>query len=223
MNLVPIGLLGLGFLSGIRHAFDIDHIAAVSTMLSKKLSFGKSSLLGIFWGIGHAISLFCAGLIVLLLKIAIPIKLALFFEFIVAAMIIVLGINVLLTISREKIHVHRHKHGKVEHFHLHSHKSASHHAHWHTPLKKSLAVGLIHGLAGSAALTLLILAGIPSAMLGLIYILLFGIGSMLGMMLVSAIISLPFRLIPNKLYNAQKLLRLSAGLISIAIGLVIII
>jgi len=223
MNLVPVSLLGLGLLSGISHAFDADHIAAVSTMASRKLSAGKSSLLGLFWGFGHAIALFIAGLIVLLLKITIPEKLALFFESIVALMLIALGLNVLLAIRKEKMHMHMHRHGEMEHIHLHSHKSAYYHRHDHVQLKKSLIIGLIHGLAGSAALTLLILASISSTMLGLTYILLFGIGSMLGMALVSAIISLPFRLIPNKLHNAQKLLRLSAGLISITIGLVIII
>ncbi|MBI2657399.1 urease accessory protein UreH [Candidatus Woesearchaeota archaeon] len=220
MNFIPISLLGLGFLSGLRHAFDIDHIAAVSAV-SNHSSIRKSSLPGLFWGFGHTISLFIAGLIVLLLKITIPEKLAVFFESVVAVMLIVLGINVLLAIRKEKIHFHIHRHGDIEHIHLHSHKSASHHLHRHTPFKKSLIIGLVHGLAGSAALTLLILASIPSTVLGLAYILLFGTGSMLGMILASAIISLPFRLIPNKLHNAQKLLRLSTGLISITVGLAI--
>ena len=220
MNLIPISLLGLGFLSGLRHAFEADHIAAVSTITSRN-SIRKSSLLGVFWGFGHAIALFIAGLVVLLLKITIPQKLALFFEFIVALMLIALGMNVLFAIKKEKMNLHRH--GKTEHIHLHSHKSASHHLHVHVPLKKSLVIGLIHGLAGSAALTLLILAGISSTMLGLFYILLFGLGSMLGMALVSSIISLPFRLIPNNLQTAQKLLGLSTGIISIIIGLFMII
>ncbi|MBI2660329.1 sulfite exporter TauE/SafE family protein [Candidatus Woesearchaeota archaeon] len=223
MNFIPISLLGLGFLSGLRHAFDADHIAAVSTMASRKLPAGKYSLLGLFWGFGHTIALFLAGLAVLLLKITIPEKLASFFELIAAVMLIALGLNVLLAIRKEKIHVHRHRHGEIEHIHLHSHKSTDYHEHSHAPLKKSLAIGLVHGLAGSAALTLLVLAGINSTMLGLIYILLFGLGSMLGMVLVSAAISLPFKLIPNKLQIAQKLLKLSTGIISITIGLFIII
>ena len=223
MNFVPIGLLGLGFLSGLRHAFDLDHIAAVSAITSKHSSIRKSSLLGVFWGLGHTISLFCAGLIVLMLKITIPEKLALFFESLVALMLIVLGINVLFAIRKEKIHIHKHRHWGIEHIHLHSHKSTDYHQHKHIQLKKSMVIGLIHGLAGSAALTLLILAGINSAALGLVYILLFGAGSMLGMVLVSSIISLPFRLISNKLQTAQKLLRVSTGAISIIIGLAIVI
>ena len=217
MNFVPVGLLGLGFLSGIRHAFGIDHIAAVSA-ISRHSSIKKSSMLGMFWGLGHTIALFFAGMIVLLLKITIPDKLALSLEWIVAAMLIILGINVLLAVREEKVHVHRHKHGNAEHLHFHSYKSAEHHKHGHVPFRKSLIIGLMHGLAGSAALTLLILASISSTMLGLTYILVFGAGSMLGMILVSAIISLPFRLIPNKLHNAQRLLRLSTGLISITVG-----
>lgn len=222
MNLVPIGLLGLGFLSGIGHAFDIDHITAISTIASKNYSLGKSSLLGMFWGFGHTVSLFFTGLIVLLLKITIPDKLALSLEFIVAAMLILLGANVLLAIKKEKVHMHKHKHGNMEHIHFHSHKSTEYHKHGHIPFKKSLIIGLMHGLAGSAALTLLILSGIASVMLGLVYILIFGAGSILGMMIVSSIISLPFKLIPDKLHTAQKLLRLGTGLTSIITGFAII-
>ncbi|MBI3035822.1 urease accessory protein UreH [Candidatus Woesearchaeota archaeon] len=223
MDFAPMGLLGLGFLSGLRHSFDIDHVAAVSAIASKSSSIRKPSLLGIFWGFGHAIALFCVGLVVLLLKIAIPDKLAFFFEFVVALMLIALGINALFAIKKEKMHIHKHKHGDVEHIHLHSHKSTEHHKHAHADLKKSLVIGLIHGLAGSAALTLLILAGVSSKIVGLAYILLFGAGSILGMMLVSTIISLPFKLIPNKLHFTQRLLRMSTGLTSIMIGLSMVI
>lgn len=223
MNLIPVSLLGLGFLSGLRHAFDADHIAAVSTMASGKLSIRKSSLPGIFWGFGHTISLLLAGLIVLLLKITIPEKFASFFEFIVAVMLIMLGLNVLLAVRKEKMHLHRHRHGKIEHIHLHSHKSTDCHKHSHAQLTKSLMIGLVHGLAGSAALTLLVLAGINSTFLGLAYILLFGMGSMIGMALVSAVISLPFRLISGRLETAKTLLRIGTGIVSIIIGLAVII
>lgn len=222
MNFIPMSLLGLGFLSGLRHAFDIDHIAAISTIISRRPSIRKSSLLGIFWGFGHTISLLLAGLIVLLLKITISEKLASFFELAASLMLVMLGINVLFAIKKEKIHIHKHRHGEIEHIHLHSHKSADYHKHKHIQLRSSLIIGLIHGLAGSAALTLLVLSGVDSTLLGLAYILLFGMGSIIGMVLVSAIISLPLKLISGKLETAQALLRMGIGMISIIIGLAII-
>lgn len=221
MNLMPFTLLGFGFLLGVKHAFDADHVAAVSTIISKHKSIKKSSLLGMFWGFGHTISLLCVGLIILLLKITIPEKIALSFEFIVGIVLVILGLNVLLTINKNKIHFHRHKHGKEEHIHFHSHKLTKHHDHKHKLFHQSLFIGLIHGLAGSAVLTLLVLTTIKSVWLGLIYILIFGIGSIIGMILISSVVSLPFTLIPNNLQRTQKFLKISAGLISMIIGLTI--
>ena len=222
MNAAPFTLLGFGFLLGIRHAFDADHIAAVSTIASKQKSVKKSSLIGMFWGFGHTISLLLAGFIILLLKITIPEKLALSFEFIVGIMLVFLGVDVLIKIHRNKIHYHRHRHGKEEHLHFHSHKSTKHHQHEHLTYYKSIFIGLLHGLAGSAALTLLVLTTINSIWAGLFYILIFGIGSIVGMMLISSIISLPFTLIPNKLERTSNMLSISTGLISAIIGLTIV-
>lgn len=220
---IPISLLGLGFLLGVKHAFEIDHIAAVSTIITKHKSLRKSTLLGLFWGFGHTISLLIVGLIVLLLKIKIPEKISLSLEFIVGIMLILLGLDVLMEINKNKIHIHKHKHGNKEHIHFHSHKSTKYNHHNHIPFKQSILIGLIHGLAGSAAITLLILTTIKSTFLGLIYILFFGIGSISGMMLISSIISLPLKLIPNNLQKTQKILKTTAGLFSVIMGLVIII
>lgn len=214
-----LSLLGLGFLLGVKHAFDADHVAAVSAMAINQ-SIKKSSLLGMFWGFGHAISLLIAGFAVLLLKITITQKLALSFELIVGIMLVILGVNVLVTLNKNRMHIH--KHGNEAHIHFHSHKLIKHHQHTHLPIKRSLFIGMVHGLAGSAALTLIVLAAVSSVFIGLIYILLFGIGSITGMMLISSIISLPFKLVPNKLQKVHKSLQLSAGLISIIIGLTIL-
>ena len=218
MNVLSFSLLGVGFLLGVRHAFDVDHIAAVSTIVSRHSSIRKSSMLGIFWGFGHAISLLIVGLIVLLLKITIPEKVSLSLELIVGLMLIALGINTVSTIKSNKIHWHKHRHGEEEHLHFHSHKLTEKHEHEHLSLHKSLLMGLIHGLAGSAALTLLVLTATSSFWIGLIYILIFGAGSIIGMAAISSIISLPFALIPNKLDRTQKMLRISTGLISIIMG-----
>ncbi len=220
---LSISLLGLGFLLGVKHAFDIDHIAAISTITSNQTSIKKSSLLGIFWGLGHTIALLAIGFILLLFKITIPERIALSLEFIVGIMLILLGFNVLIKINKNKIHLHSHMHGNQEHMHFHSHKSTKTHKHEHLQLNKSLFIGLIHGLAGSAAITLLILATINSFFLGLFYILIFGVGSVIGMVIISSIISLPFRLIPNNLQKTQKILRITTGLFSIIIGLTVLI
>lgn len=207
-----IGLFGLGFLLGLKHAFDADHVAAVSIIYSKEAK--KASLTGMLWGIGHTISLLIIGFIILFFKIGVPKKLAISFEFIVGIMLVVLGINVLMTLKKNESHFHKHKHGKEDHIHFHSHLITRNHKHYHQPLM----IGLVHGLAGSAALTLLILATISSIFVGLVYILIFGIGSIIGMVLVSNILSLPFRLAENKFGRIDKILRLGASLMSVAMG-----
>lgn len=219
MNILPFTLLGFGFLLGIKHALDADHIAAVSTIVSRNKSIKESSLVGMFWGFGHAIALLAIGFIILLLKIAIPEKIALSFELIVGIMLVLLGINLLMQIYKDKVHVHKHNHGKEKHIHFHTHKHTRQHSHTHS---SSLYIGLLHGLAGSAALSLLVLSTINSIWLGLLYILIFSIGSIMGMMLISSIIAIPFKLIPKKLENTKTLLRASSALISIIIGLSVI-
>jgi len=217
MSLTLIGLFGMGFLLGLKHAFDADHIAAVSTIISKNKSTNISKI-GFFWGFGHTTALLAVGLAILLFKVAIPERLALSFELVVGIMLVVLGLNLLIAMNKNKIHFHKHKHGKEEHIHFHSHLMTSNHNHYHRPL----AIGLIHGLAGSAALTLLVLTTINSIFVGLTYILIFGIGSIVGMVLVSNIISLPFRLITNNFDRMHKGLKLTTSLISLIMGIVIL-
>lgn len=216
-----IGLSGLfvfGFFAGVKHAFDADHIAAVSSVASEQNSIKKSSLLGIFWGMGHALSLLAAGLIILLLRASVPEKLALSLELAVGIMLVILGVGMMAKIRKENLHLHRHSHGKSEHIHFHSHSLGSRHSHAHA----SFFIGLVHGLAGSAALALLVLATIDSLFAGLLYILIFSAGSIAGMMLVSSAISLPFILITGRLAGIHRLLKAGAGMISVLIGLTII-
>ena len=214
MNTLPFSLLGFGFLLGLKHSFDVDHIVAISAISSKTETIKKSSLVGMLWGIGHTISLFITGLIVLLFKILIPEKLALLLELIAGLMLIILGLNILIRINRDKIHFHKHKHGKAEHIHLHSHLTTKNHNHSHRPL----LIGLIHGLAGSAALTLLILTTIDSIFAGIFYISIFSIASIIGMIVVSNIVSFPFRLIPSRFKKTHKILLISTSLTSLIMG-----
>ena len=214
-----LSLLMLGFVLGLEHALDADHVAAVSAIASETKSVKKSSILGIFWGLGHTTTLFIAGIIVLIFQIVIPKNLALSFELLVGIRLIALGLGVLWKAAKSKIHLHIHEHDGAGHVHFHSHALSESHSHSHA--HKSFIVGAVHGLAGSAALMLLVLATVDSFFSGLLYILVFGLGSIIAMLTISTIIGLPFRLTSNfgKINGAIKLI---AGFASIILGVSII-
>ncbi|HEX3036308.1 MAG TPA: urease accessory protein UreH [Thermodesulfobacteriota bacterium] len=218
-----IATLGLGFVLGLKHALDADHIVAVSTIVSEHKSVSKSSLIGTFWGLGHTASLLIVGLIVILLRLAIPSKFALLMEFGVAVMLVLLGANVIRKFFRErKVHTHAHKHNGLIHTHIHLHegKEESHeHNHIIKFGSKPFLVGLVHGVAGSAAIMLLVLTTIPSPLAGIFYILIFGLGSIGGMLVMSSLISLPFVLTANKLAFINEGIKVLAGASSIAFGI----
>lgn len=216
-------ILGLGLLLGMKHALDADHVVAVSTIVSayKRMSIRKlwrSSLIGAFWGLGHTLTLLLVGIAILIFKLTIPEEWALGFEFAVGAMLVILGLLVARRMIRERWHLHPHEHEGQTHLHWHSHKDITDHSHAH--LKKSLLVGMVHGLAGSAALMLLVLATIKSVWQGILYILVFGVGSIGGMMFITTAISLPF-LWAARLEKTQRAITALAGLASIALGLTI--
>ncbi len=219
-----IGLLGLGLILGLRHALDPDHIAAVSTIVSESRSVRRSSLIGTFWGLGHTMSLFIAGVLVIALKVQISDRVALWMEFAVALMLILLGLKAMLKPLRGwRIHVHQHAHGGGSHSHVHLHRPSEEHAHKHRHLIRSGArpflVGMVHGMAGSAALMILVLATIPSALAGLIYIAVFGLGSVGGMLIMSSLISLPFIFTRKRFNVLSEGLQVAVGLFSLGFGL----
>ena len=219
-----IGLLGLGLILGLRHALDPDHIAAVSTIVSESRSVRRSSLIGTCWGLGHTMSLLIAGVLVIALKIQISDRAALWMEFAVALMLILLGLKAILRSLRGwRIHVHRHTHDGRSHSHMHLHRPSEEHAHQHRHLIRSGArpflVGMVHGMAGSAALMILVLATIPSAVAGLIYIAVFGLGSVGGMLIMSSLISLPFILTRKRFNVLSQGLQVAVGLFSLSFGL----
>jgi ABC-type nickel/cobalt efflux system permease component RcnA len=219
-----ISILGLGFFLGLKHALDADHLVAVSTIVSERKGFWNSSLVGALWGLGHTASLLAVGLLVIAFNFQIPPKIALAMEFAVAIMLIALGANVLWKIFRgATFHIHTHKHEGHLHIHPHFHKPVEHkehtvHHHSIPVGKKPFFVGMVHGLAGSAALMLLVLAGISSRPLALAYIGIFGLGSVGGMFLMSALIGLPFSL-TSKYDRANKIIRTTAGVVSVCFGL----
>jgi ABC-type nickel/cobalt efflux system permease component RcnA len=220
-------MLGLGLVLGLRHALDPDHVAAVSTIVGESKSIRRSSLVGTFWGLGHTVALLLAGIFVIALKFQISPRLALWMEFIVALMLILLGTRSLLKSVRNwKVHVHRHSHDGTEHVHVHVHRPGEQHRHRHRHLIKLGArpffIGLVHGMAGSGALTILVLATIPSALAGLVYVAVFGLGSIGGMFLMSALISLPFVLTGKRFSVFSQALQMMVGLFSLTFGLFLV-
>jgi sulfite exporter TauE/SafE len=256
-------LLSLGFLLGLKHALDADHVAAILTIATENRTFWRSSLIGFCWGVGHTVILLIVGTAVLLFKLTIPSAWAKLFEVAVGVMLVGLGLSVAFALWRERVHLHSHWHqhppsispshpgsaktdpfpvaapfsGEVsaeprsngrapsrqdgeEHRHLHSHSRGAHHDHLHRfRLEyKSLAVGMVHGLAGSAALLLLVLAAVPSLGVGLVYILVFGTGSILGMVFLATAMSIPFAMSAERMARVQQTLRAAAALFSIVLG-----
>lgn len=226
MDSTVAAALAGGFVLGLRHALDPDHLAAVSTIVSDHKSLRRSSLIGTFWGLGHSASLLGVGLLIILLRVSIPQHVLPWMEAPVAVMLIVLGIGATRRALRERgveVHSHVHEHGNEPHAHVHVHVGEEH-DHMHRIFKlgrRPFAVGLVHGFAGSAALVLLVLTQIPSVALGLVYMAVFGIGSIGGMLIMSALISVPFVLTARRFEAINGIIRLCAGLFSLAFGLMI--
>ena len=220
-------VLALGLFFGLKHAVEADHLAAVTAIVSEKRSWLSSTIVGGLWGVGHTISLIVAGVMVLLLKIEISEKTAQILEMGVAVMLIALGANVLSKLLRGgRLHIHAHNHGSHVHLHPHLHGAKEEtlaQTHHGFKLKaRPLLIGMVHGMAGSAALMLLVLTTVQSAAVGLIYIIVFGIGSIGGMMAMSAIIGLPVQLTAGRFARANLAVRFFAGSISLGFGLFMI-
>lgn len=220
-ELTTLPVLLIGFTLGLQHAIEADHLAAVSTIVSEKKSLFNASLVGGLWGVGHTVSLFAVGLLVIFLKLQISDSAEARLEAIVGGMLILLGLNALRKLFTEKFHVHIHEHGEREHIHIHSHASEPAESH-HRFSVRSVVVGMIHGLAGSAALMLLIVPSIASPMIALLYILVFGVGSIGGMMAMSFLIGLPVHFTAGRFDWVSKVIRLSAGAFSFGLGAMIV-
>jgi high-affinity nickel-transport protein len=233
-NALP--LLALGFVLGLKHATEADHLVAVTTVVSEHRSLWRSAAVGGLWGLGHTASLMAAGGLLILTRAAVPEGLRVALELAVALMIVLLGTRILYLVLRRRrdVHVHTHAHeGGHTHTHLHfhdradAHSAAEPHASSHARHRglwgwRPFAVGVVHGLAGSAALTLFVLTEVVrggSRLLGLAYLALFGVGSVGGMMLMSALVGLPFALTAARFRSVDTPLRLVAGCLSVAFGL----
>jgi len=218
--------LGLGLLLGLQHATDADHIAAVTTLVSQQRRLAASCLLGAFWGAGHTMALLAAGVAVIAFKLTISPEVEKGLETVVAFVLILLGGHVLLRcFGSWTLHHHEHTHDGYSHSHLHLHLGAEDsrgHFHLLRVGGRPFIVGLLHGMAGSAALMLLVLSTIPSPVGGLLYILVFGIGSTGGMLLLSGLIGIPFAMTAGRSRTAHTTIQALAGATSLGLGVALV-
>ncbi len=239
-----LALAGFGFLLGMRHATDADHVIAVTTILTRSRRFVHGTLIGALWGLGHTITVAIVGVLIIAFKVVIPPPVGLAMEFAVAVMLILLGILNLTGVMRavtERFTPPAPLHGHA-HQHLHAHEAADEphphgHAHLHGhgsnprletgllatfgwyQLARPVAVGLVHGLAGSAAVALLVLSTITDTGSALIYLLIFCLGVSAGMALLTSVIGLPFLMSRAKSERINRWLTLGSGVLSLAFGL----
>lgn len=218
MDHLIITSLLLGLTLGIVHALDPDHLIAMGTLAAESRDIRRSALLGAMWGVGHTCALAIVGYLVLSLKWTFPTQMTTHMEVVVGAMIVILGVQLLWrSFQPWTVHLHAHEHDDFTHSHVHIHGQdhTSHSHHLQSSRGKVLLVGFVHGVAGSAALSLAVMTTMPSMGMGMIYILVFGLGSIGGMFLMSGLISLPFVFVSQSWHHNLKV---SAGFLAIGFG-----
>ncbi len=220
MEVTLLSVLALGFILGIKHAIEPDHVIAVSTIASRSKKIWHASLAGVFWGIGHTATLFIVGITFILMKGEIPEILVMSLEFLVGIMLVYLGVTTIL--SFKHVHVHEHEHDGHEHQHIHAHLYEGMHAHKHEHKKasfiKSMLIGFVHGLAGSGAMILLTMSTVKSVWEAVMYILIFGVGTVIGMLFFTTIIGIPF-VLSKKRSTMNKTITITMGAISTVFGI----
>ena len=232
----------LGFVLGMRHATDSDHVVAVSTIVSQQRRLSLASLIGVLWGIGHSITILLVGTAIIIFNVVIPPHVGLSMEFAVAIMLVVLGVLNLSGVMRWVTeNLTPGARSRADHWHFHAHDSDVHaHVHSHGPapalearvnapfrllerlgwyqLIRPLAVGLVHGLAGSAAVALLVLTTINDPYWAVFYLVIFGIGTLVGMMLITSAIGYSFIFTANRFGNLGRYIGVASGVMSIVLG-----
>lgn len=238
-----LSILAVGFFLGMRHATDPDHVIAVTTIVSNQQNRMRAALIGAFWGVGHTVTIFVVGAGIILFNLVIPVRVGLSMELSVAVMLIILGLMNVAGFLRsmpagsvqapeegEILHSHLHSHGDHVHSHPHTHHS---HAPDETPLGwfdrmfgrvsayqyiRPFVVGTVHGLAGSAAVALLVLTTIRNVHWAIAYLLIFGVGTIAGMMLITMSIASAFTMVGRGREKFSRRLALASGLLSLGFG-----
>ena len=248
MQITLVSIMVLGFFLGMRHATDPDHVIAVTTIVSRQRNVRYAALIGLLWGLGHTITIFIVGSAIILFGLVIPPRIGLTMELSVGLMLILLGILSLSGITRwitesftplrSGQDTHSHGHGDYIHSHEQGHMTGKHgYSEDATPVSwmdrtlgsmdfyqvlRPLVVGVVHGLAGSAAIALLVLTTIRVPGWAVLYLLVFGIGTVGGMMLITAAIAVPFTFSENRFARLHRGLGLASGLVSLIFGLFIV-
>ena len=224
----------VGFALGLKHSTEADHVVAVSTLVSDAGGSGnsarRSALVGALWGLGHLLTLFAAGAVLITLRVRVPPQVEWALELLVAVVLLWLGVHTIRKCFAGRYHFHLHQHGAHAHAHLHFH-SRSEAGHEHAShagaaaargvrRRAPLLVGMAHGLAGTAGLALLVLSSIPSRPLGVAYLLVFGLGALLGMAAFGALLGMPLARAKSRLAWLDAI-RLAAGAASSVLGAVL--
>ena len=240
--ITPLAIILLGFFLGMRHATDPDHVVAVTTIVSRERTMMNAAVIGAFWGLGHTFTILVVGSAIILFKLTIPPRIGLSMELSVGCMLILLGILNLtgilrrvmewITIRRLGAHSHFMFGRRMIHTHdeygeaipLDSFSIVGWTPKWWKQLGmfhalRPLVIGVVHGLAGSAAVALLVLTTISGPSWAIIYLLIFGLGTVAGMMLITAAIALPFAYSLQRFTKLNRGLAMASGFVSIAFGL----
>ena len=214
---------GLGLLLGVRHAFEPDHLAAVSTLATRQARLGDACRLGLAWAVGHTASLGAVALLIIAGGLHLPARLAPAADLLVALLLIGLGGTVIWRHARGRWHLHVHTHDEGPHFHLHSHAHGAAHEHLHPrgDARRSLGFGLLHGLAGSAAILVLLIAAAPSRTAQLAYFFAFAVGTMIGMLGVSLSLAAIVRVASGQGARWATALHVASAVTSVGVGFVL--
>jgi high-affinity nickel permease len=241
-----LSILAVGFFLGMRHATDPDHVIAVTTIVSNQRNTTRAALIGAFWGVGHTLTIFVVGAGIILFNLVIPVRLGLSMELCVAVMLIILGLANVAGFLRsmpagsienagdkEVVHSHPHSHGDYIHTHPHAHSEPHSHPADHASLAwldrafgrtgvyqylRPFVIGVVHGLAGSAAVALLVLTTIRNVRWAIAYLLIFGVGTIAGMMLITMSLASAFTVVGRGRQQLSHRLALASGLLSLAFG-----
>jgi ABC-type nickel/cobalt efflux system permease component RcnA len=218
-------VVGIGLVLGFRHAFEPDHLAAVSTLATRQGSVFAACRLGLAWALGHTASVGAVVLAIIVAGVHFPASLWPAADVVVGLLLVGLGGSVIYRYARGRWHLHAHRHESEEgtHLHLHSHSLGHSHAHGHpaADVRRSLGFGLLHGLAGSAAILVLLVASAPTRGAQVAYFSAFGAGTLLGMLAVSATLALVIRVASRRGERWAQVLHLTSAAASLVVGVLL--